>query len=90
MGTDATMSAAILDGTHCSAQTTPPLPPINSRAPTIAATRHSARVGHGTPRACDQSASTTPATRKRMPAMRNGGIVSIAKRMARYVEPQMR
>jgi hypothetical protein len=29
-----------------------------------------------------------PATRKRVAAMRNGGKVSMATRIARYVEPQ--
>jgi hypothetical protein len=32
----------------------------------------------------------TPAVKKRANSMRNGGRVSTAKRIARYVEPQIR
>ena len=53
--------------------------------------RQSVRVGHLPLRlAIDQASSNTPAIAKRAPAMRSGGSVSTANRMARYVEPQMR
>ena len=52
--------------------------------------RHSRRVG-GTKlprsRASDQTSRTPPAMVKRIAAMRNGGIVSTATAMPRYVEP---
>ena len=43
--TPATSSAAMPDGTNCSAHTTPPLPPSMRKAPMIAALRHSTSRG---------------------------------------------
>ncbi len=68
-----------------------PHPAAESSAPTIALSRHSRRVG-GTKarpsRAIDQASRRSPAERKRTPAIRNGGIVSTAIAIPRYVEPQ--
>jgi hypothetical protein len=75
------ISAAIPDGIVCSPQATMPIPPPRSIAPTIVLSRHSRRVG-GTnsprDRAIDQVSRTSPASAKRIAAMRNGGIVSTA------------
>src|SRR5262245_8552567 len=78
---------------RCSAQTTPPLPPRSSVPPTIAAARHCA--GPMGSRLLPPGQGETPtrtlrATRRRVAAIRNGGRVSIATRMARYVDPQTR
>ncbi len=90
-GTIATSRAAIPDGTVCSPQATMPIPPPRSRAPTIALSRHSRRLGawnERPPRATDQVSRISPASTKRIAAMRNGGIVSTAIAIPRYVEPQ--
>jgi hypothetical protein len=89
-GTQATRRAAIPEATNCSAHTTPPFPPRSRRAPMTAASRHMRPVGRGAPRASAHAAIPAPERRKRVLAIRKGGIVSTAKRMARYVEPQMR
>ena len=49
----------------------------------IAAERQCARVGRGAPRHRATAKRIAPAARKRVPAMRKGGSVSIAIRMAR-------
>ena len=90
-GSMATSRAATPDAIRCSAQTTPPLPPTSRAAPTIAAARHCAGPSGSSarpPRHVETAKSTAPATRKRVAAMRNGGNVSMAMRIARYVEPQ--
>ncbi|MER3544920.1 MAG: hypothetical protein C4311_10070 [Chloroflexota bacterium] len=76
-------TAARPEGTICSAQTTPPFPPSNSNAPTIAVLRHWNPWGRGTPCNRIQAYSTAPAMRKRVPAIKKGGNVSMAKRIAR-------
>ena len=77
------------EGTRCSAQTTAPLPPTSKRVPPMSPVRQSVRVGHVAFRlAIDQESSSAPAIAKRAPAIRSGGSVSTANRMARYVEPQ--
>src|SRR5690606_7385578 len=89
-GTELTISAATPDGTVCSAQVAPPFPMPSSSVPVIAAPNHSFRVGHRPPRIRSNANSNAPATRNRLPAMSRGGIVSIANRIIRYVEPQNR
>ena len=44
---------------------------------------HWRAVGHMAPRSLKNAKSTAPATTNRVPAMRNGGMVSTATRMAR-------
>ena len=89
-GTTATRSAAIPDGTRCSAQLTAPLPPSSNRAPLINPTRHSTRFGHAAPsRKRAHNSTISPARTNRALAISSGGSVCTAKRMARYVEPQM-
>lgn len=83
-------TAARPDGTVCSAQATPPLPPKRRSPPITVADRQWTRIGGGTPRSRAQAYRAEPAMAKRMPAMRKGGIVSIAIRIARYVDPQIR
>jgi hypothetical protein len=83
IGISATSTAASPDGTNCSAQTTPPLPPSRKSAPRISAARHDRPAGLGAPRLRAKPYISSPATRNRTPAMRNGGIDSIATRMAR-------
>ena len=53
----------------------------------MAAAFHWAGVGFGAPRLRAHAYRREPAIRKRADAMRRGGIVSMAKRMARYVDP---
>ena len=89
-GISPTRSAAIPDGTVCSPNATNPLPPPNSSAPTIALSRHSRRLGRTNERpsrAIDQANRIAPAKKKRAAAIRNGGIVSTAMAIPRYVEP---
>ena len=88
IGSVATTSAATPDGIECSAQTSPPEPQTKSRKPVTAAPPHSRRDGRGVPEASAQTYITTPARKKRTPCVKNGGSVSIEKRMPRYVEPQ--
>jgi hypothetical protein len=88
-GTAATSKATRPDGTHCSATTTAPFPPTNRSPPTTAAARHWEDVGLGAPLPRAHAYSSVPARRNRTEAMSSGGSVSMAKRMARYVEPQI-
>ena len=83
--------AAIPDGTVFSPKTTKPLPMPRSRPPTIAESMTCRRVGRWRAsgwRSRSQAIRRRPAIANRMAAMRNGGIVSIAIRMPKYVEPQ--
>ncbi len=89
MGTVATIRATRPLGTHCSATTTAPLPPTSKSVPEIAPLLHWTKVGAESPRVLNQVYISAPATRKRTAAIPKGGIVSIANRIARYVEPQM-
>ena len=72
-GVDATATAARPEDTHCSAMLTMPLPSTISSTPMNTRSFHCARVGAGTPRQRSTAYISTPATRKRPPAMRNGG-----------------
>jgi len=92
-GISPTRSAAIPDGTVCSPKATSPFPPPRSNAPTMALSRHSRRVGRTNERpsrAIDQAKRMAPANKNRAAAMRNGGIVSTAIAIPRYVEPHTR
>ena len=81
-------SAAAPDGTACSAHVTPPLPSTKRGIEPTTAFRHCRRVGRGAPARAARAYRMAPAARNRHPAMRNGGMVSTARRMVRYVEPQ--
>jgi hypothetical protein len=90
-GIIAISSAAIPEGTVCSPHATRPIPPPRRRAPTTNMSRHSRPDGHAKPRPSrriDQAKRARPAVRNRVAAMVNGGIVSTAIRMPRYVDPQ--
>ena len=77
-GTVATNSAARLDATNCSAQTTPPLPPTKRKTPMIAALRHSTLLGRGSPLKRRSAVRKPPETTKRAAAIKKGGRVSTA------------
>src|SRR5215216_4680556 len=81
-------NAAIPEGIFFSASATSPLPPRRSRVPTIAVDFQFAVVGTESPAARLQRNRIAPEIKKRMDACRNGGMVSTANRIARYVEPQ--
>ena len=82
-GTIETSSAPTPDGTRCSAQLTPPLPPAAISRPMSAVVSQSRAVGRAAPRCAAQATKTVPAPRKRPPAIRNGGISATPQRMAR-------
>src|SRR6266480_4837210 len=90
MGTIATISAASPESMYFSEIVTPPLPASSKHAPMISDVRQLAHVDLPIP--CDQAIAymISPANTNRAPAIRNGGIVSMANRMPRYVEPQIR
>ena len=46
-------------------------------------------VGLAAPRYFAQATKTTPPTRKRTPAIKNGGIVATPRRIAKQVDPQI-
>jgi hypothetical protein len=79
----ATSSEAIPEGTFCSAHTTPPLPANSNNAPIMKAERQWMRLGAGVPREAMNVYKIVPAITKRTPAIKKGGMVSTAKRMAR-------
>ena len=85
-----TVNAARPEGTHCSASTTPPFPTRNSRNPTISAAAQDSSFLVVDPLKRAHKQSNEPAVKKRTAAIRNGGIVSMAYRIARYVEPQIK
>ena len=83
-------SAAMPDGIVCSPHATPPMPPPSSSPPTIVESRSSRRVGQRSAarsRRPTHVRSRRPASPKRAAAMRNGGSVSTATAIARYVDP---
>ena len=92
-GISAIIRAAMPEGTVSSPRATMPIPPPSRSPPTIVESRHSRRVGQTKAdrwRASDHDRSTRPASEKRAAAMRNGGRVSTARAIARYVEPHTR
>src|SRR5882724_10910528 len=86
--TVATSSAAIPDGTVCSAQLTPPFPTNSNMKPVTAAVHQCAFVGRIPVFRWKIAYSAAPAIRWRIPASTNGGNDSIPTRIAKYVEPQ--
>ncbi len=88
IGMEPMTSAATPDGMVCSAHATNPLPPSRSRLPMMNSEIHCLRVGMDCPAPRCQMNRITPEIKKRIPAERNGGMLSTAKRIARYVEPQ--
>src|SRR5947208_13242659 len=90
MGTTATISAANPESIYFSETVTPPLPPRTKQAPIIKDVRQFAQFD--LPMPCNHAIPymITPAIRNRVPAIKNGGTVSIAKRIPREVEPQIR
>ena len=88
-GVNATSSAATPDGMRCTASATEPLPAVSS-VPTTAWPFHGIARGSGTDRHAAMAKSRMPEKRYRTPATATGGMVSTAKRMNRYVDPQIR
>ena len=82
-GTIETSNAPMPDGTRCSAQLTPPLPPAAISMPMSAVVSQSRAVGRAAPPRTPSATKTSPAPRKRPPAIRNGGISATPQRMAR-------
>jgi hypothetical protein len=89
-GIAATSTAARPLGTVNSAQTTAPLPKPSNRTPRSASAGHERGEGSGSPRAATAAMRSAPAAVQRNPAMRKGGIVSSAIRIAVYVVPHTR
>src|SRR5206468_12414657 len=100
MGTIATISAASPESMYFSEMVTPPFPPSSKQAPIISEVRQLAQLDlvirpsqplRRSRLPCDQAIAymITPAKTNRAPAIRNGGIVSMANRIPRYVEPQI-
>src|SRR6266568_6360596 len=87
MGTIATISAANPESIYFSDIVTPPLPPRSKQAPIIKDVRQF--IQFDLPMPCDHAIAymITPAVRKRVPAIKSGGMVSIANRIPRKVEP---
>src|SRR5450755_559331 len=73
----------------CSAYAVPPIPPPSINVPTSNALPHWRRVGSVVPRASCHAINNTPAHKKRVAIMKNGGNPARAKRITRYVEPQL-
>src|SRR6266516_1971608 len=90
MGTIATINAANPESIYCSEIVTPPLPASSKQAPIINDVRQFAQVD--LPMPCDHAISymIRRAATNLAPAIRNGGIVSMANRIPRKVEPQIR
>jgi hypothetical protein len=66
-----------------SAHVTRPFPPTRSNDPIIMVDFHSNLDGLGSPAARRHKYKKIPGIRNRVEAIKNGGIVSIAKRIAR-------
>ncbi len=87
-GTVPAIIAATLESILVSATWTSPTPSPSSNAPTEADAASSRRVIRSeVPRQARIAARRTPATRKRDPAARRGGIVSTATLIPKYVDP---
>src|SRR4029079_6106793 len=79
------------DGTVCSPHATRPMPPPMRSVPMMKLSRPSRRVGISTAprrRIATAASITRPAMANRDAARTNGGIVSTATRIPRYVDPQ--
>src|SRR5262249_52326978 len=88
-GIVATSRATRPEGTCATASVTEALPMPGRRKPMSAALRHSVSVGRAAPVATPNASMSSPATARRIPHMRSGGMSAIAKRITRNVEPQM-
>ena len=77
------MTEASPDETYFSESVTPPFPPSSRQAPMIKAVRQFASDSLGAPRQRAIAYMIIPARKKRVPAMSNGGIVWIARRIPR-------
>src|SRR6266550_5266732 len=77
IGTIATISAANPESIYCSEIVTPPLPARSKQAPIIKEVRQFAQLDLPIP--CDNAIAymIIPAIRNRLPAIKNGGMVSI-------------
>ncbi len=75
-GEVATSTAVRPLGTHCSANTTPPLPSTSIRNPSSVIEPQRDGAGSDSPRITTQPASNPPASVQRSPPIRNGGMVS--------------
>ena len=84
-----TMRATIPVGTVSSAHMTAPLPTPSISTPVIAADLQSYRSGALAPRQRANAYSSSPAKVNRAAPIMNGGTLSIAYLMNRYVDPQM-
>ena len=83
-GTVATTTAAIPDGTFwCSATVTAPFPTASNRKPISAALSSGRRGGSLWPRSSKNVINNTPAEKKRIPAIINGGQLSTPIRMTK-------
>lgn len=82
-GAEPTNKAASPEVIYCSDQVRAPLPPISKSKATTPAARHSIRLGLGSPLARLHRYRTPPAIKKREAAIKKGGMVSTAKRIAR-------
>ena len=89
MGTVDTSKAASPEGTYCSAQTTPPLPPNRSSPPIITAERQNSSFIFSFTLIFTKTNKMLPAVINLRPAIKKGGTVSIANFIARYVDPQI-
>ena len=79
-----TKMLAVPDGVYCSAHTTNAFPPASNSRPTIPWVRQSERRrGSLSPSASASPSTSSPATRKRSPANRNGGSSPTPTLMAR-------
>ncbi len=78
-----TRSAVMLEVSNRSAQQTMPFPPSIMNAPTIVASRHWRLFARPCPCSASQATIRSPAMKYRAPAMRKGGMVDTAKRIAR-------
>src|SRR5206468_3719391 len=75
-------------GTHCSANTSAPLPTPITHMPNSAVNQNSRPRGNATPKRRTATHMMEPEIRYRMPTRAAGGNDSSAMRMARYVVPQ--
>src|SRR3569623_184826 len=82
-GVEAMINAATLEGIHCSAQQMEPFPTPSSSPPEITAAPQFRGAGAGVPRVRRNAYNIAPATVKRSAAIKSGGQVPMAIRIAR-------
>ena len=87
-GTVPAIIAATLESIRVSATCTRPTPKVRRSNPAAALPTSSRRVIRRlVPRSARTAARIVPATRKRLPAAKSGGMVSTATLIPKYVEP---